>query len=206
MFSGAAVQLPGTDAPGNIGPFAWSPDGEVLLYGATDGLRIFRPKAASSGAPDKDALIMKASGGGATLISRASFSPDGKWIVYTVTPSDGPFVYVSSFPVGVGGQRKIMNGNANSPVWHRDEIFSISLEGVFQVLGIKTQPAPDWTNPTRLFTLQGLAAGAQGTTNYDITRDGKQILLVVPDVRSAEQAQEIQIVLNWDQELKRLVP
>jgi hypothetical protein len=204
-FSGAAVQLPGTDTPGNLGPFDWSSDGEVLLYGAADGLRAFRPKAASSGAADKDVLVMKVPGG-ATLISRASFSPDNRWIVYTAVLSDGAFAYVSPFPVGAGGHRKIMNATANSPVWHRDEIFSIALGGGLQVLGIKTQPAPDWTNPTTLFTLQGIAAPAQGTTNYDITRDGKQLLLVVPDVAAAESIQEIQIVLNWHEELKRLAP
>jgi len=204
-FSGSAMQLPGTDAQGNLGPFDWSPDGEVLLYGATDGLRAFRPKAATSGAADKDALIMKAPQG-ATLISRASFSPDSRWIVYTAVLSDGPFAYVSPFPVGVGGHRKIVNESVNSTVWRRDEIFSTSLVGSLQVLGIKTQPAPDWTNPTTLFSIQGVAAAGQGTTNYDITQDGKQILLIISDDTTGGPLQEIQIVLNWGEELKRLVP
>ena len=204
-FSGAAVQLPGTDAPGNLGPFAWSPDGEVLLYGAVDGLRAFRPKAASSGAPDKDAVIMKVPEG-ATLISRASFSPDGRWIVYTVVFSEGALAYVSPFPIGGGGHRKIVNESVNSPVWRGGEIFLTSLPGTMQVLGIKTQPAPDWTNPTTLFNLQGVTAAAGGTTNYDVTRDGKQILLVVPDAGTGQTVQEIQVVINWLEELKRLVP
>jgi serine/threonine-protein kinase len=203
-FSGAAVQLPGTDVKGNFGPFAWSPDGEALLYGAPDGLRAFRPKTPSSGVADKDALIMK-NPDGATSISRASFSPDGRWIVYGVVMSDGVYAYVSPFPVGVGGHRKIVNESVNSPVWRRDEIFSIATAGFMQVLGIRTQPTPDWTNPATLFNLQGVTAPAQGTTNYDITRDGKQLLLVVPDAGTGEPTQEIQIVLNWHEELKRLV-
>jgi eukaryotic-like serine/threonine-protein kinase len=203
-FSGAAVQLPGTDAPGNLGPFAWSPDGGVLLYGATDGLHAFRPKAAASGTPDKDTLIMKVPAG-AALISRASFSTDGRWIVYTAVASD-PYVYVTPFPVGVGGHRKILNESVNSPIWRRDEIFFASLTGTLQVLGIRTQPALDWTNPRTLFTVQGVTATAQGTTNYDVTRDGKQILLVIPDDQTRGQTQEIQVVLNWYEELKRQVP
>src|SRR5262245_9544783 len=204
-FSGAAVQLPGTDVPGNIGPFAWSPDGEVLLYGATDGLRAFRPKAASNGAADRDALIMKAPEG-ATLITRASFSPDGRWIVYSAVLSEGAVADVTPFPIGVGGHRKIVNESVNSPVWRRDEIFFLGVGGTLRALGLKTQPAPDWTNPTTLFNTQGVTAPSTGTTNYDVTRDGKQILVVVPDAGTGEPTQEIQIVVNWHEELKRLVP
>ena len=204
-FSGAAVQLPGTDAPGNLGPFAWSSDGEVLLYGATDGLRAFRPKAPSSGATSNDTLIMKVPAG-VTSIGRANFSPDGRWIVYMAAASDGAYAYVSPFPVGVGGHRKITNESVNSPVWRRDEIFLTSVSGNLQVLGIRTQPAPDWTNPTTLFTFLGVTAAAQGTTNYDITRDGKQILLIISDDQTRGESQEVQIVLNWYEELKRLVP
>ena len=199
-FSGAAMQLPGTDAPGNLGPFAWSPDGEVLLYGTTDGLRAFRPNAA-----DKNALVMKVPDSG-TLISRASFSPDGRWIAYTAVLSEGPYAYVSPFPVGVGGHRKITNESVNSTLWRRGDIFMISNAGALQVLGIKTQPALDWTNPVTLFSVLGVTAAGQGTTNYDITHDGKQILLVVPDTQTGETIQEIHVVLNWHEELKRLVP
>ena len=44
-------------------------------------------------------------------------------------------------------------------------------------------------------------------TNYDVTRDGKQILLVAPDTQAGNTTtEEIQIVSNWHEELKRLVP
>jgi hypothetical protein len=101
-----------------------------------------------------------------------------------------------------------MNESAAAPIWTRDgrEIFVNTL-GMFQVLGIKTQPAPDWTNPTRLFTMQGIVAPGAGSTNWDITRDGKQVLLIVPKGAEIGAAnQELQIVLNWQEELKRLAP
>jgi hypothetical protein len=78
---------------------------------------------------------------------------------------------------------------------------------VSRVLGIKTQPAPDWTNPMRLFSMQGVVAFGAGSTNWDITRDGKQILMIVPKGAEIGAAnQELRIVLNWNGELKRLVP
>jgi hypothetical protein len=39
-----------------------------------------------------------------------------------------------------------------------------------------------------------------------VTRDGKQILLVVLTETGDVTTQEIQIVLNWHEELKRLAP
>jgi hypothetical protein len=137
-FSGAAAQLPGTDVAGNMGPFDWSSDGEVLLYGSAEGLHAFRPKAAAAKADIKDTLVMKPPEG-ATLITRASFSPDARWMVYTVATAQGSLAYVSPFPTGVGGHRKIMNESAASPIWSRDgrEIF-VNTTGTLQALGIKT--------------------------------------------------------------------
>jgi dipeptidyl aminopeptidase/acylaminoacyl peptidase len=207
-FSGAAEQLPGTDVAGNQGPFAWSPDGEVLLYGSAEGLRAFRPKAASANADGNDTLVTKPPEG-ATSIVRASFSPDGRWLAYIAIFSDGSFLYLSPFPTGAGGYRKIMNETANGPIWSRDgrEIFVNAL-GVLKVLGIRTQPAPDWTNPATLFNIQGVVAPAAGTTNMDVARDGKQMLVIVPEGTQTGTATttEIQIVLNWHDELKRLAP
>jgi len=101
-----------------------------------------------------------------------------------------------------------MNESAASPIWSRDgrEIF-VNTTGTLEVLGIKTQPAPDWTNPTKLFTMQGMVAPGAGSTNWDITRDAKQILMIVPKIAQTGTAnQELQIVFNWNDELKRLAP
>jgi hypothetical protein len=204
-FSGAAQQLAGTDVAGNAGPFTWSPDGKVLLYGATDGLHAFRPNAAASGAAPADTLVMKRPQE-AAAISRAIFSPDGRWVVYTAVETAATFAYVSPFPFGNGGQRKIVNDSVNSPIWRGDEIFINALRGSLGVLGIRTQPALDWKNLTTLFEVQGIVAPSQGTTNYDVTRDGKQVLLIVLDTPIGNTTQEVQIVLNWREELKRLAP
>jgi len=115
-------------------------------------------------------------------------------------------VYVSPFPFGSGGFRKIINETAGSPTWHRDEIF-VNMLGTLRVLGIRTQPALDWKNSTTLFETQGVTAPTQGTTNYDVTRDGKQILLAVLNAPAGNTStQQIEVVLNWHEELKRLVP
>jgi hypothetical protein len=142
----------------------------------------------------------------AVAISRASFSPDGRWVVYTTVESSGTFAYVSPFPFGDGGQRKIVNDSVNSSIWRGEEIFTNTAGGSLGVLGIRTHPALDWKNLTPLFRIQGVVAPTQGTTNYDVTRDGKRVLMIVLDTPTANAAEEVQIVLNWHEELKRLAP
>ena len=91
-------------------------------------------------------------------------------------------VYVSPFPFGAGGHRKIMNESGSSPVWSRSggEIFLITTDGQFKALRISTNPAPDWGNPQALFRAQGTMSSGSGSTNYDVTRDGRQLLIVTP--------------------------
>lgn len=43
------------------------------------------------------------------------------------------------------------------------------------------------------------------TPNYDVTRDGQRFLMVKPPAGNAAAAQ-LNVVLNWHEELKRLVP
>ena len=206
-FSGVAEPLPGTDVPSNMGPFTWSPNGDVLLYGSDEGLRVYRPKAGTGQAATPETPLLKPPEGG-QLIVRASFSPDGRWFTHAVTTPSGTNIYVSPFPFGAGGHRKIMNAPGNSPVWSRNgrEIF-VNVMGELQALGIKTEPGLDWTNPQTLFMTQGLVAPGAGNTNYDVSRDGRQLVLMVPaDAGLTELTPEIQIVLNWHEDLRRLVP
>ena len=58
--------------------------------------------------------------------------------------------------------------------------FSIATDGQFKALRISTNPAPDWSNPQSLFMMQGTTSAGSGSTNYDVTRDGRQFLLVTP--------------------------
>jgi Tol biopolymer transport system component len=207
-FSGAGAPLPGTDVPGNIGPFDWSPTGDALLWGSSEGLHAYRAKAGADNGVDSPPQLLKTPEG-TTLISRASFSPDGRWFVLVAAGPSGTSVYVSPFPFGAGGHRKIMNESGSSTVWSRSggEIFLITTDGQYKSLRISTNPAPDWGNPQTLFRGQGTTSVGSGSTNYDVTRDGRQLLIITPsDAASTVANPEIQIVLNWHEELKRLAP
>ena len=54
--------------------------------------------------------------------------------------------------------------------------------------------------------MAGMAHGlALSDRWYDITPDGRQLLVLVPE-RMDPRSREIAVVLNWHEELKRLVP
>jgi len=48
------------------------------------------------------------------------------------------------------------------------------------------------------------AEGQIGIPNYDVTSDGQEFVMVVQDDSAA--VPQINVVLNWNEELKRLVP
>ena len=58
--------------------------------------------------------------------------------------------------------------------------------------------------PGFLFEVDGLFDAGQGGPNYDITPDGRHFVFALP--KPLRPATQINVVLNWHQELKRLVP
>jgi hypothetical protein len=72
------------------------------------------------------------------------------------------------------------------------------------VADIVSQPSLSASKPRLLFEGQFLQSPAT-TPNYDVSRDGKRFLMVKADAAS-EGATQINVVFNWFEDLKRLVP
>ncbi len=71
------------------------------------------------------------------------------------------------------------------------------------VVGIKTEPTFTAVSPVVLFT--GRYTMGEGFVNYDISPDGQRFLMIKPTDEEEGQGQ-INVLLNWFEELKRLVP
>jgi len=90
-------------------------------------------------------------------------------------------------------------------VWHPNgrELFYRSGKTMMAVQ-VSTQPLFTATRPTELFVMD-YEMGSTAYPNYDVSRDGRFLMVLSPAEPDATPAQ-INIVLNWFDELKRLVP
>ena len=59
--------------------------------------------------------------------------------------------------------------------------------------------------PTMLFTGDFMPSSTW-FPNYDVSRDGRRFLMVAPSAHENATPTQIIVVLNWFDELKRLVP
>ena len=137
------------------------------------------------------------------------FSPDGRWLAYMSLESGTLQVYVQPFPK-TGAKHRVTQQGGRYPLWSPDgtELFYIN-GPQFMGIDIATEPAFSFGNEQAL-RIRGFLAAYGPTRPYDITPDGQRFLMVFPADQAgsvAETAEEqINIVLNWFEELKERVP
>ena len=132
------------------------------------------------------------------------FSPDGQWIAYMSDESGRTEIYVQPYP-GPGGKWQISSEGGTEPVWSPkgDELFYRN-GNKLMVVNIGSQPTFNAGTPHLLFERQYEKGIAGLRPNFDVTSDGERFVMV----KASEQATQIYltVVLNWFEELKRLVP
>jgi Tol biopolymer transport system component len=132
----------------------------------------------------------------------AELSPDGRWLAYRSEESGRPEIYVQPFP-GPGGRWQISTEGGRFPLWARSgrELFYAGANGVW-VVDLSTAPGLEVGTPRLLFESASLGQGAFAR-NYDVTAGGDRLIVVQPLGGTANQ---LNVVENWFEELKRLVP
>jgi len=175
-----------------------SPDGSKLVYvnGAFDlagDIWIYDLKQ-SENTPWKATEALETS---------PSFSPNGKWIAYEsrLTPSDEITIVISPLS---DPQQVIHVAVGKAPKWHPDgdRVFYQDGDDLMMV-------RLDAANGYRLVGTERIIEVATAATKesnfYDITSDGRRILIITEDLDVPELKQLI-VVQNWFEELKRLAP
>jgi hypothetical protein len=106
-------------------------------------------------------------------------------------------VYVEPYP-GPGQREKISIGGGYRPVWSRDgtKLFYYGGERKMIAATIETEPEFRVTDRKELFRWEHRGS-------YDVARDGRFLMIRDPE---GPPRQQINVVLNWFDELKRLVP
>jgi len=133
------------------------------------------------------------------------FSPDGEWMAYSSNESGRREVYVQPYP-GPGGKWQISTNGGHEPVWNPEggELFYRSGSRMMAV-AIDMESGFTPGTPQMLFEGPYVPTGFS-YPNYDVSPDGQRFLMLAPVASQADGATQIHIVLNWTEELKRLVP
>src|SRR5262249_4103387 len=198
--SGVAERLTIAEKGTEHWPESWSPDGHTLSFALVrgGGAAVWTLSGGKTQAfADEPKLVQRGS----------AFSPDGRWLAYHSNESGIFEVYVEPFPWTGVKKRITQNGRATA-VWSSGgkELFSSQIASArLYVRGISTSGGLTFGSE-QLLPVEGFLQHGNGYRDYDISPDGKQFLMIFPAKQTVEQRFQINIVLNWLQELKQRVP
>jgi Tol biopolymer transport system component len=148
--------------------------------------------------------------------AQPTISPDGQWMAYCSSEESGDFlssdVYIRPFPDVEKSKTKVSTDGGTSPLWSPDmkELFYLSSDNSVMVVDVITEPSLSLGTPQKLFQSEYLPFSESAGTPWDIHPDGDCFIMIKPPPGAtatvATGPRKINIVLNWDEELKERVP
>ncbi|MHC4230093.1 MAG: TolB family protein, partial [Planctomycetota bacterium] len=132
-----------------------------------------------------------------------TFSPDGRWLAYVSEESGQPEIYLREYR-DAGHQWTVPTRGATNPVWSRDgrELYYISGNSMMAVTVTSEADFPVGA-PVRLpVSSDVIVSGGSLGRNYDVSNDGRFLMIT----RSDEAKDQLIVVHNWFDELKRRAP
>jgi Tol biopolymer transport system component len=180
---------------------SWSPDGQLLAFMENHPTGV------------RDIWVLRLSDRKAEPFLRTSFnegasqfSPDGRWMAYVSNESGRPEVYVQPYP-GPGGKWQVSTDGGLEPAWNRNgrELF-YRIGDRMMAVETTTQSGFSVGKPRVLFEGRYVTTGFPlNGTAYDVAPDGQRFLMV-KEIERTQSTAQINVVLNWHEELKRRVP
>ncbi len=193
--SGTSGPIPGATV--NDFPSSPGPDPDSIL-----GVRIQAESSADvvlmslSGAfPPKPLIVTPGYDGGAQL------SPDGRWLLYQSDVSGRTEIYVARYPA-LDRRWQVSEGGGVQGRWSRNsrEIYYRGGTHIAAVALDAGGAEPAFGKPTALFADDYQIGAGVSIPNYDVTPDGRFIM-----IRSGLNGGTLRVVLNWTEELKRIL-
>jgi len=194
LTSTTAIQMPGS----------WSPDGQYVVFAESGGSAMNIAILPTEGEAKPQYIISSEA-----RECCPKLSPDGRWLAYVSDELGRINVYVSPFPES--DVKWLVSEEAEGggqPVWAPDgkELFYRSGNRMMVVSVQARDQALNVGRPKVLFEGSYVSRPRPpGLQQYDISPDGKRFLMI-KEGDLAEAQGQINVVLNWFEELKRLVP
>ena len=197
--SGAAERL--TTSENFQMPGSWSPDGQLLAFSEADPTTGFDIWVLNLRGERKPRPFLQTP----SNEYEPMFSPDGHWLAYGSDESGRNEIYVRPFP-GPGGKMQISTEGGVEPMWARNgrELFYRNGDKMM-VAEVETKPVFAASKPKLLFEGHYEAGIFPFERDYDVSPDGQRFLMI----KASEQesaATQLNVVLNWSDELRRLAP
>jgi Tol biopolymer transport system component len=128
------------------------------------------------------------------------FSPDGRWLLYTLDLAGRRDVLVRPVPPEAGGPAgtgKFQIGRGGEATWRADgkEIFYLSAEGSVMAVPVKSTD-----DSFQAGTAQELFK-ARRASSFDVTADGQRFLVNEPVDDASDTP--VTVIVNWPQLLKK---
>ena len=177
---------------------SWSPDGQHLAFEEVNPATGYDVWILSLSDHKAQPFLQTQFNEGAP-----EFSPDGRWLAYVSDESGRYEIYVQPFP-GPGGKWQISTDGGTEPRWAGNgELFYRSGD---KMMGVETTLKPSFSAGKPKVIFEGQYVPTVATkASYDVTPDGQRFLMV-KESKQESAATQINVVLNWFEELKQKVP
>jgi serine/threonine-protein kinase len=204
--NGVAERLTKPDKGVTHIPDSWSPDGQVFSFteekNGTSAVWTYSLR-------DKKATVFAETPG--SRFDRSVFSPDGHWVAYQLDTQPSSRIYVRPFPATATVYVAPEDVDSHHPVWSPDgkELFYVAGASLFGSVSITTKPSVSFGVPVRAPKSGFTTAVPSSVRTYDILPDGKHFIGVMAAGQTPSgpaSAPQIQVVLNWFEDLKQRVP
>jgi serine/threonine-protein kinase len=194
--SGEAERLTTTPPGSRVNLFSWSAACGCIFFGR------FNAQG------EQGWMLPADKGGDPELLWETSFvewghhlSPDGRWLAY-VSDEPGQYdIFVQPFPP-TGERRQVSFGGGEEPRWSRDGKELFYRDGK-RGLSVAVGPGPEFEAGDPVVVFEGSYRPVWGYS-YDVAPDGQRFLLYRQEPQLSRT--HLNVILNWTEELKRLVP
>lgn len=114
-------------------------------------------------------------------------------------------IYVRTFPNVQDRKWSISSTGGSTPVWSRDgrELFFLDGETHLSRVTVQTGSRFDASRPERVLEQPFFSLG-RDRRSYDVSADGSRFLMI-EEIQDGDKPREIQVVLNWLDEVERLI-
>lgn len=132
-----------------------------------------------------------------------AFHPSGNWMAYISDESGRYEIYLRRFPGG-SDRRQISFNRGDEPVWDPSgQMLYYRSGNTMKVVTLEDETRFTFSEPQDLFT--EWFARNRIVANYDFDSNGQRFIMI-KSIREESLPIQINVVLNWFEELKRLVP